>query len=286
LLKIQVNILSLIYAHFYFPCLSNGLKDIGGWLGCAWTDPGASGIQSIAWRKMWEATREECWRQKLTSYNMDDCAALKRVTEFMYAATERAKPASGELPSTDGNPPVSNVGDLDRWANNRKWGPVNFVHDDYKYINDCAYFDYQRERVYVRTGRTRKKIGSHRRKSGSPRPRVTQHVTVGISRCPACGGGEVTTGATPTGKGRRSPRTRLVYDLVLSSGGIKRRVVAYHTVFHRCPDCLHTFLPDAYERLDRHRHGLKSWAIYCSVSLRWDLIGNSHLARNPSHSRG
>ena len=30
---------------------------------------------------------------------------------------------------------------------------VNFFHPDYKYINNCAYFDYQRERVYVRTSK-------------------------------------------------------------------------------------------------------------------------------------
>ena len=49
-LKSLVNTLSLVYTHFYFPTYSNGLKDCGRCLGCSWTDPGASGVQSIAWR--------------------------------------------------------------------------------------------------------------------------------------------------------------------------------------------------------------------------------------------
>ena len=39
-----VNTLSIIYAHFYFPTYSNGLKEVGGCLGCSWSDEKASGI--------------------------------------------------------------------------------------------------------------------------------------------------------------------------------------------------------------------------------------------------
>ena len=46
------NVLSVIYGHVYFPTYSNGLKDIGRCLGCSWSEPDASGIQSIVWRKM------------------------------------------------------------------------------------------------------------------------------------------------------------------------------------------------------------------------------------------
>ena len=49
-----VNVLSLIHAHIYFPTYSNSLKDIGRYLGFRWTDPDASGLQSIVWRKKWE----------------------------------------------------------------------------------------------------------------------------------------------------------------------------------------------------------------------------------------
>ncbi|HWT80831.1 MAG TPA: ribonuclease H-like domain-containing protein, partial [Candidatus Methylomirabilis sp.] len=73
--------LSVVYANIYFPCHSNGLKDVGRLLGCGWTEPNASGIQSIVWRKRWEVTKNEEWREKLLTYNLEDCAALRRVTE-------------------------------------------------------------------------------------------------------------------------------------------------------------------------------------------------------------
>jgi predicted RecB family nuclease len=51
-----VNVLGIIYSHFYFPAYTNGLKDIGRLLGCTWTDENASGLQSILWRRWWETT--------------------------------------------------------------------------------------------------------------------------------------------------------------------------------------------------------------------------------------
>jgi predicted RecB family nuclease len=33
------NILTIIYPHFYFPTYSNGLKDVGGCLGCPCCEP-------------------------------------------------------------------------------------------------------------------------------------------------------------------------------------------------------------------------------------------------------
>ena len=62
ILNASVNILSLIYPHIYFPTYSNGLKDIGGYLGSSWTEPDSSGIQSIVWRKKWVASRGEDWK--------------------------------------------------------------------------------------------------------------------------------------------------------------------------------------------------------------------------------
>ena len=61
----------LIYTHIYFPTYSNGLKEVASYLGSTWTSSNASGIQSITWRKRWENTHDEAWRQKLIVYNLD-----------------------------------------------------------------------------------------------------------------------------------------------------------------------------------------------------------------------
>src|SRR5262249_23785711 len=83
ILNALVNTLSYIYTYIYFPTYSNALKEIGRCIGCSWTEPDASGIQSIVWRAQWEVDHDEGQKQKLTIYNLEDCAALQRVTDLI-----------------------------------------------------------------------------------------------------------------------------------------------------------------------------------------------------------
>jgi predicted RecB family nuclease len=62
-----VNVLGIIYTHFYFPTYTNGLKEIGRVLGCSWSDEHASGVQSVVWRSHSEATREDMWKSTCAS---------------------------------------------------------------------------------------------------------------------------------------------------------------------------------------------------------------------------
>ena len=74
-----VNLLSVIFAQIYFPTFSNGIKEIAGYLGFAWSDPGASGVQTIAWRHEWEAAKTPSLKAALLTYNAQDCEALERL---------------------------------------------------------------------------------------------------------------------------------------------------------------------------------------------------------------
>ena len=103
-----VNTLSIIYAHFYFPTYSNGLKAVAGHLGFSWSDQEASGLRSVAWRLRWERTRDDALKRKLLDYNQEDCAALRKVTDFLASAA--AGPATHStppppMPTPDGAPP-------------------------------------------------------------------------------------------------------------------------------------------------------------------------------------
>src|SRR5512135_525056 len=64
-----VNVASSVYGKVYFPVRSNALKQLGRYLGAAWTDPQASGLQSLVWRHGWEAGRDERYKQALLQYN-------------------------------------------------------------------------------------------------------------------------------------------------------------------------------------------------------------------------
>jgi hypothetical protein len=60
-------------------------------------------------------------------------------------------------------------------------------------------------------------------------------------------------------------------DLVITAGKIRLRVIECHTSVYRCLRCSHEFLPPKYERLDKHFHGLKSWAMYAHVGHGFSL---------------
>jgi predicted RecB family nuclease len=57
-IKTSVNLLSVIFAKIYFPTFSNGLKDIGHFLGVTWDSPVRSGLQSLAVRLDWEQSHD------------------------------------------------------------------------------------------------------------------------------------------------------------------------------------------------------------------------------------
>jgi len=267
-----VNALSIVYAHFYFPTYSNGLKAVAWCLGCSWSDEDASGVQSMAWRARWERTREDAWKRKLLEYNQEDCAALRKVTDFLRdAATEAAAPSVSELPtplaphSTPG-PQVVRVQELDKLASNRNWGRVNFAHPDFEFVNNCAYFDYQRQRVFVRTSRM---VRKHRRRPGVNRNRKlrpSRRMIITPSKCPRCGGTDVAQLAKGDRHDVPRPRLKRALDLVITTGGMRRRVIEFRAAAYRCAGCGHAFVPEQYRRLAKHYHGLMSWAMYEHVA--------------------
>jgi predicted RecB family nuclease len=85
LISSTVNVLSLIYSRVYYPTCSNDLKSIASCMGFHWSSSDASGIQSIVWRTEWEAKQEQPAKTKLTIYNNEDCQALQKVVESLYA---------------------------------------------------------------------------------------------------------------------------------------------------------------------------------------------------------
>lgn len=77
------NVLDSIYSTVYFPTYSNGLKEIGRYLSCNWTDENASGLQSIVWRHEWETHKDDGLKTQLIRYNCEDCLALEKVVGFL-----------------------------------------------------------------------------------------------------------------------------------------------------------------------------------------------------------
>jgi predicted RecB family nuclease len=91
----SINLLSFIYARIYFPTYSNGLKDVGRFLGFSWSDENPSGIKTVLWRCAWEKGHEASIRQDLVTYNAEDCEALECTTEFVKAISTPGNKATG-----------------------------------------------------------------------------------------------------------------------------------------------------------------------------------------------
>jgi predicted RecB family nuclease len=254
LLDGSVNVLRAMYGRVYFPTYSNGLKDVAAALSFSWTEEDASGVQSLIWRYRWERGGEEAFKDKLLTYNTEDCLALKRVTEFVYG-----------IMAAYGQPEANRPGGAVPWAKAteavpdfRTWSKVRFACPDFDFINKCSYFDYQSQRVHIRAGAA---AGQPVRKRRGPlgKPRISQRIWLTARKCPDCGGNSIFESGPFISK-------KLVYDLRFTAGGVKRRVVECQARVHRCRDCGKGFLPRRFKQLDRFSHNLKSWAMYLHIA--------------------
>jgi len=59
--------------------------------------------------------------------------------------------------------------------------------------------------------------------------------------------------------------------LVVTRSGIRRRVIEYRTSVHQCLTCGEDFIPHQHQRLDKHWHNLKCWAMFQHVEYRISL---------------
>jgi predicted RecB family nuclease len=256
-----VNVLSVIHAHVYMPTYSNGLKDISRYLGFSWTAPNASGLQSIVWRKKWEETRLASFKDTLTTYNMEDCAALRLVTECIFRICSD-QPSQGSQSTPVADRQVSRVEEINLSSSRAKWGRAEFVVPDLEFVHKRSQFDYERDRVFIRTHKAVKRRRATRRSGKRRRSlRTNRSVVLTSQACPNCGGTEMT--KHPHGK-----LVRLAYDLRFTPSGIRRWITAFSTAWHHCSSCESRFLPQDYLRLDAHFHSLKSWAMYEHVVHR------------------
>src|SRR5262249_38657409 len=132
-----------------FPLTSIGLKEVGRYLGCSWSDAYASGLKSIILRDRWEKGRDVTLKRELECYNLEDRLALKRVAELVYTICEEAKEEKVQLETSLGGCIVARAEDMNTEQTHCDYGKDTFVLSDFEHINERAYFDYQRDKVYL-----------------------------------------------------------------------------------------------------------------------------------------
>jgi hypothetical protein len=182
-IKSSVNLLSVIYARIYFPTYSNGLKDLAKFLGFEWSGPNVSGVQAIGWRHEWEKSGKSALKQKLIEYNMEDCEGLQRVENFVNNLFS-PRGASTDHEDVD----IVNIESLPR-ETPFKFQRVQFSLPEFEEINRAAYWDYQRDKILVKSSKRLKGIGEKvpKRRLVKPRPNKTIDWPA-PTECPKCSG--------------------------------------------------------------------------------------------------
>jgi predicted RecB family nuclease len=269
-LEALVNVLSIVYAHFYFPTYSNGLKEIGALLGCSWSDETASGTQSIVWRSRWERTGDEHWKEKLLQYNLEDCVALRKLVCFLRIVCkgDSFSPEGAPLDEATGLR-VTSVKELEKASYSLPW--KTFVNPDLAFVNKRAYFNYQRQRVFLRGSKALRRRHRARDKNRNRTVRASQHVQFTASKCPECSSSDLMSVVKRTHGMGVSTKVKRAFDLRISETGIKRRVIECRATMYQCLQCGHHFTPHRYHRLARHFHGFMSWVIYLQVAHRMSI---------------
>jgi hypothetical protein len=227
--KRLVNLLAYLRTHVYPPTYSNGLKEVGNYLNFKWQNPEADGFLSMDWRKQWEVTGLQEWKDRLVRYNQDDCRALLVLHQWL-----------GRLASDHQPENVQQVAQM------KKHTPYRLQHnkefgDDFQLITKAAYFDYQRNKIYWRNElKKQTPSGSSARERPEQlgqgymawKPKKINEVVImpPFKTCPGCGHNKLY-------QSHETKSSVLQTDLKFTASGIRTHVTEYRSGTAKCAKC-------------------------------------------------
>jgi predicted RecB family nuclease len=247
LIETLVNLVDCLYGKVYFPTFSNSLKEVGRYLQFEWAWLGASGAATPLLRRAWELGPDDRLKRELIAYNMDDCRAASTVAD----ALERICSGGGSgLNAVD-------TGSLEV-SFQHTFGKFTSILPEFEKINNAAYWDYQRSKVYARTDKTIRRTvqkTQYRRKNVL----VEKEVTIGNipEVCPKCKALDIQV---------LQEKSYVVYDIKFMRNGIKRWVVRYHYSQYRCSNCRSKMT--TYSGRPMYGPNLRAFVVYLMLELR------------------
>ncbi|MGZ3380373.1 MAG: TM0106 family RecB-like putative nuclease [Isosphaeraceae bacterium] len=252
-----VNVASSVYGKVDFPIRSNGLKQLGRFLGATWSDPQASGLQSLVWRHNWEARPDERLMQSLLRYNLEDCEAVRMLVDQLA----RIRQDATSNPAIDfAHRPKQSATKLGREA-----------HLQFERILREAAEDGRRRSVRVRPGDTEvegepKKRGAREGHQAYLRivpTKANRTVRVAPKRkCPKGHGALILEDHWLAAK--------ILTDLAFTRNGCRKLVTRYEGKIASCPKCKRYYEPPAIVRLrdQTFGHAFQAWSVYQRIVLR------------------
>jgi len=245
ILKNSFNILTLISNDIYIPTYTNGLKDIANHLGFNWSNEKASGLQSIIWRYNWEINPTAKLKNTLITYNIEDCRALMQVQNWLTSLFE----------NNDKTILTHNL----KQQNIFKWGVTVFALEHFNEINAKAYFDYQRQRIFLRTERKVYNAVARNQQSTKQYNHIDKQINLFPEKCEYCRSKDI--------KIVRSSKKAQI-DLVFMKSGIKKQVIEYEGGAYRCEKCKNNFIVKNMRTLSRYGHNLMLWSVNQKIQYK------------------
>jgi predicted RecB family nuclease len=260
--KRLVNVNGYIYGKVYFPVRSNGLKDIGNFIGAKWTSPQASGLQSLVWRHYWEETQDAQYREVLVIYNAEDCRTLK----FLVDELSKIQLSADTLTEVD-------------FADKRKQFGTELskeVHSQFDSILKFAHFKYDKTKISFRQDTISSELQHDRKGRQSysaymanqkweyKRRKAARTVQVKQGKiCPECG-------HEPLYQ-RKQISERTITDLVLTRSMVRKVITRYVGAHEFCVKCRKIYFPPdirKYGKRQLYGDGFRSWVVYQRIALR------------------
>jgi predicted RecB family nuclease len=263
------NLNSCIYGKIYFPVYSNGLKELGGFIGAKWSSPDASGLQSLVWRHQWEKKQDTNFKIILIQYNQEDCQALKSFLDYLFEIIRESENRESE------NSDKTLI--VDQYK--EKITPTQKeTSGQFKKIFKLAHFGYDQKKIsFSQTEELSKEDRIRKRQENSRNARKGQHkkeldrkrrakrkIQVPDGKiCPRCNHEPL--------KRSNVISKRYIIDLILMKNGMRKVVTEYYGFKGYCTKCQRNYIPPGIRKYgikQAYDHGIGAWIVYQRVELR------------------
>ncbi len=256
--KRLININTSLYGKVYFPVRSNGLKEIGHFLGARWTSANASGLQSLVWRYYWDQTRDMQYQGLLVTYNQEDCLALKVLVDELSNIQESAQT-------------LSHVDFIDQ-PKRQTTQTGEQVHSQFETLLEFAHANYDKKKIRFRPSEEDQKPSQqkqyHRVKKGYHGHRKVRPKATKVIHVPA---GEVCPHHDEPLRPTERQSKRIIIDLVVTKNGMRKTITEYVGILGYCVKCKRSYAPPEIRKYGSNQlygYEFQAWLVYQRVALR------------------
>ena len=273
--KRLININASLYGNVYFPVRSNGLKEIGKFLGAKWTAANASGLQSLVWRHHWDQTSNTQYQDVLVTYNQEDCLALKLLIDELSNIKASVQT-------------LSHVDFADHPKRQATQGGEE-VHSQFETLLEFAHANYDKRKIRFRPNEEDQKPVQekqyHHVKKGYQGHRKVRPKATKVIYVPAR---EVCPHHDEPLRPSKQLSKRLIINLVVAKNGIRKTITEYVGSQGYCAKCCRSYAPPEIKKYGSNQlygYEFQAWLVYQRVALRMTYVSIAEMVTEQFHEK-